>query len=247
MKRYVYTENGISFIEANEKQIADLVLRNVLTPDSTIQDMDTQKWVKIREIKSLMDRVFQPDIKLSFNEPNMDKYFNTGSESILYYVPTHRFIILMLFSSGAFFYYWAYRNWLYLHKSSKIRPGFLTMIQMLLSLRTLFFLLQKEMMSEDRREETFNSERCAVQVYAIMLFGILAIFFGGLPIIAWVAISFIESLLLIMILLPVQKTIADVNQKAGMAISSQSIIYYMIMLYSFVTWIFVALKLSGVL
>ncbi len=232
MKKYLYTENGISFKEANEKEIADLVLRDILNPDSSIQDIQTQNFVKVREIKSIMDRVLEPDIKLSFNEPDIDNYLASGRESYYYNISTKHFILMMLIAP-IFLFYWIYRQWQYEYRNDKKRRfkrSFLSMLIDIFSFNSVLYMIagDKEMM--EIKKAGFDPESTGWKLYACVFGPILISFiirgFYWLEQFLYLA----ASVGVIMTLLPVVRYIRDVNELKGGKYTSQTLFYYVVWL-----------------
>ncbi len=232
MKQYLYSENGISFKEANEKEIADLVLRDILSPDSSIQDAKSQIYVRIRDVKSIMDKILSPDVKLTFNEPDIDDYLATGRETYYYNISARHFCMMMLLAP-VFLFYWIYRQWQYSYredKKKKFKRSFISVMIDVFSFNSMLYMIVNDREMLEIRRAGFDPESTAWKLYALVLGPILLsfIFSGNV----WLdyLIPLAASVGIIMVMMPVLRYIRDVNQLKGCHYSSQSLFYYVIWL-----------------
>ncbi len=232
MKNYLYSENGIRFTEASERKIVDLVLRNVLEPDSVIQDVETQQWRKIREFDTLMKKILEPDINLKFSEPNIDMYLDSGRETLYYNVSKWHYIFLMLISGGLFLVYWMYRNWSYINRKTKYKRSIWFTIIDLISFNSLFYLISNDTEMLEKQKPSFDPDRTARSLY--ILIAISFVFGYAVSSFIWLSSLFSIGILLsiIFVTMPVRNFIQDVNDSLGNSYSSQTIFYYFIIIYS---------------
>lgn len=232
MKRYLYSETGISFRSANVRQIADLVLRGILEPDSSIQDEDTQAWVKIRNVKQIMDIIMEPDIKLNFAEPDMDTYLESGRTSMFYNMSPLAFWLMMLGTMGMFVFYWSYRNWAYIHSKQK-RRSILSKILDVFSFISLFDTISRDGEMRETFPSRFDSSKQAWMVYAMLAAPhIAAQFFVSMPYAFNSLVSYLLVIALIFVCMPIVKYIHEVNLKRRLTTSSIDYLFFIMLIYA---------------
>ncbi|MDZ4122118.1 MAG: hypothetical protein U1C33_06825 [Candidatus Cloacimonadaceae bacterium] len=235
-KRYLYSENGITFHEAADKAIADLVLRGILNLDSSVQDTDTQKWHKIRDIETLTDLILKPDVQLKFNEPNIDTYLSSGVISYFYNVPRRTFILMMLFAPY-FLFYWLWMQWSYYDqrdKSKRSRSNFIARLLNVIFFRSLMYIIASDKDMMQTKRATFDPSLTGCYMYGIILAPVIL----GFVFRSWWWISYplgaVASVAMVLVLLPVRDYIQAVNDEKGCGFTPPSLLFYLILLGLFV-------------
>jgi len=241
MKYYLYSENGIRFEQASEKKIAELVLRDVLSLDTSIQDSETGQWYRIRDIQAIVNKIYEPDVKLKFNEPNIDNYLETGYDSIYYNISAKNFGIMMILTGGLFIFYWLWRNWDYANRERKTKRSFWARISDIFHIHDLFFAISRDSEICSRAETKYNPDTLAWALWGAILLRIGINFTNFIPMGFDKLVIVLLTVAMILIVNPINRQIHQANQSAKNGFSAQTAGYYMFVILIFVLLVYSAL------
>ncbi|PKN80799.1 MAG: hypothetical protein CVU48_00830 [Candidatus Cloacimonetes bacterium HGW-Cloacimonetes-1] len=241
MKKWLYSINGIVHEPVSEAKITDMILQGILDTDSSLQDPESQQWIHIRDISSIMNSVHKPALNLKFHEPSMEQMLEGDAGlPVFYHVSIPVFMILMIASFGVYSIYWFYANWQYIFYSDKSKRGKAGNRSALnyLFIGSLLHKIRNDKMMMAEPQGKFDPGAISFKIYVLILISFFPPFIN-LPV-GWGILKMVFALMLgagfAYILLPVQRKINIVNEKLGRSYSSLRLLFFLVVAYTLVIW-----------